>query len=210
MPVRVKICGLTRAVDVALAARLGADALGFIFAESPRQLEPMRARELTARVPPWINKVGVFGPDDKQRAAAIAEACRLDTLQFHGAPDPAFCAYYRGRFMIVQAVGVDNDGMNGLQDRVDAIAPHVDGILLDTARAGQLGGTGQAFDWAVLQQLQSPVPVMVAGGLSADNVGKLVQAASPWGVDVASGVESAPGVKDAGKLEAFFKAVKSC
>lgn len=208
MRARVKICGLTRPADVAYAARLGADALGFIFAPSKRRLEPLAARALTVTVPPWVNKVGVFGPDEKKHAPAIAEACRLDTLQFHGEPDAAFCAYHRGRFVIVQALGVGEDGLNGLQNGIDAIAPHVDAVLLDTAKAGHLGGTGETFDWTLLKQLQCPVPMLVAGGLHAGNVGQLIREAAPWGVDVASGVESAPGVKDPEKLEAFFSAVR--
>lgn len=208
MRTRVKICGLTRPADVAYAARLGADALGFIFAPSQRRLAPLQARELTVAVPPWVNKVGVFGPDEKAHAPAIAEACRLDTLQFHGEPDPAFLAYHRGRFVIVQALGVGEDGLAGLQNRIDAVAPYVDALLLDTAKAGQLGGTGEAFDWGLLKQLACPVPYLVAGGLHAGNVGALVREVAPWGVDVASGVESSPGVKDPGKLEAFFGAVR--
>jgi phosphoribosylanthranilate isomerase len=205
---RVKICGLTRTEDALLAAELGADALGFIFAPSKRQLTPQAAAVLVAQAPPWVNKVGVFGPAEKGQAARIAEACRLDTLQMHGEPDEAFLAYHRGRFKVVQAVGVGEDSLEALQARLEALAPMVDAILLDTARPGQLGGTGETFDWAVLQSLRCPVPVIVAGGLSPANVGELVRRARPWGLDVASGVEASPGVKDADKLEAFFAAVR--
>jgi phosphoribosylanthranilate isomerase len=204
---RVKICGLTRAEDVRLAAELGADALGFIFAPSKRQLMPQAAMALSAVAPPWVSRVGVFGPDDKARAAAVAEACRLDTLQMHGEPDPAFLAYHRGRFRVVQALGVGEGTLDELRERIDAISPYVHAILLDTARPGQLGGTGEAFDWSLLPALASPVPVIVAGGLSPENVGTLIAQARPWGLDVASGVEASPGVKDAGRLRAFFEAV---
>ena len=208
MRTRVKICGLTRSEDVALAARLGADALGFVFAPSQRRVTIEQVRALAAGAPAWVNRVGVFGPDEREGAAAIAQACRLDTLQFHGEPDPAFLASLRGRFTVVQALGVGADAPAALQARLAALAPHVDAILLDTARPGQLGGTGETFDWALIDALDAPAPLLVAGGLRPDNVGRLLAAAAPWGVDVASGVEAAPGVKDSDKLEAFFAAVR--
>lgn len=219
MRTRIKICGLTREEDVALAASLGADALGFIFAPGPRQLTAYQARDLAAAVPPWVTRVGVFGPEQRRDAPAIAEACRLDTLQLHGAPDAAYCAYYRGRFSIIQALGIAPDGgskVNGgshpsleaLQVSMDELAEHVDGFLIDTAKAGLLGGTGETFDWSLLKQLHPPRPLIVAGGLTADNVRGLLAAHDPWGVDVSSGVESAPGQKDAQRLSAFIAAVR--
>jgi len=212
---RVKICGLTRREDVLAAARLGADALGFVFAGGPRQLTAAQARDLTAAAPPFVNRVGVFGPDQRKEAPAIAEACRLDTLQILGPPDPAYCAYFRGRFAIIAAIGVpargDNGGgpdLNALAETIADLAPHVDGILLDTAKAGMLGGTGQAFDWSILSGMEAVCPLLVAGGLNPENVGALVAAAQPWAVDVSSGIESAPGIKDAAKLAAFIAAAK--
>lgn len=203
---RVKICGLTRPEDVALASALGADALGFIFAPSKRRLSLEQARALTATVPVWVSRVGVFGPDERDAAAAIAEACRLDTLQFHGEPDLAVLAAHRGRFQVVQAIGVGDEG-DALGDRLAAVAPHVDAILLDTARPGQLGGTGETFDWAALATLAPGVPLVVAGGLNPRNVGDLLGRHRPWGLDVASGVEASPGIKDPIQLKAFFEAV---
>lgn len=206
---RVKICGLTRLDDVALAAGLGADALGFIFAPSKRQLGLAQARALAAAVPVWVSRVGVFGPAERDDAVGLAEACGLDTLQFHGEPDPGFLAAQRGRFRVVQAVGVGEDSLTSLRARLAALAPHVDALLLDTARPGQLGGTGEVFDWATLEALALPCPLIVAGGLHAGNVGTLLARHQPWGVDVASGVESAPGIKDTDQLRAFFAAVAS-
>ncbi len=215
MKTRIKICGLTRPEDVRLAARLGADAVGFIFASSPRQVTGTQARDLAAATPPYVNRVGVFGPDQRRDAPALAEACRLDTLQLVGPPDPAYCAYYRGRFAIVVAIGVPpkaegagGPDLDALQGLIAEIAPHVDGLLLDTAKVGMLGGTGQTFDWGVLAGLACPVPLIVAGGLAADNVGELVRQARPWAVDVSSGVEASPGVKDEARLAAFFAAVQ--
>jgi phosphoribosylanthranilate isomerase len=215
---RVKICGLKRPKDVELAARLGADAVGFVFADGPRKLTPYQARDLVATVPPWVSRVGVFGPEQKLEAAAIAEACRLDTLQLHGAPDAAFCAYIRGRFSVVQALGIarqsdshDNGGakvdLEALQAAIDAIAPHVDGILLDTSVKGQLGGTGEVFDWSVLATLKSTAPLMIAGGLKPENVRNLLAAHDPWGVDVSSGIETSPGIKDGRRMADFIAAV---
>lgn len=215
MRTRVKICGLTRPEDVRLAASLGADAVGFVFAGGPRQVTGPQARDLAAAAPPYVSRVGVFGPDQRRDAPALAEACRLDTLQILGPPDPAYCAYFRGRFAIVAALGVPpkaegpgGPDLDALRATVAALAPHVDGLLLDTAKAGMLGGTGQAFDWSLLQGLESPVPLIVAGGLTPANVGELVRGARPWAVDVSSGVEAAPGVKDEAKLRAFFEAAR--
>ena len=166
-------------------------------------------------MPPYVSRVGVFGPEQRREAPALAEACRLDTLQLVGPPDPAYCAYYRGRFAIVAAIGVPAkaEGAGGadldaLQRLIAELAPHVDGLLLDTARAGLLGGTGETFDWGVLPSLESPVPLIVAGGLGPANVGELVQQARPWAVDVSSGVEREPGVKDEARLTAFFEAAR--
>lgn len=204
MRVRGKICGLTRVEDVLVAANAGADAVGFVFAPGPRQLQPLAARELVAAVPAWVSRVGVFGPDQKKDAPAIAEACRLDTIQLHGPPDPAFCAYYRGRFSMVQALAANQHGVDRLQELLDELAPHVDAILLDTAHKGQLGGTGEKFDWRLLNILKSPKPLIVAGGLGPDNLGELLASYKPWGVDVSSGVEATPGVKDHAKVRAFL------
>lgn len=219
MRTRVKICGLTRPEDVRLAGRLGADAVGFVFAGGPRQVSAPQARDLAAAAPPYVSRVGVFGPDQRREAPALAEACRLDTLQILGPPDPAYCAYFRGRFAIVAAIGVppkaegpggpeQPNQLEALRATIAELAPHVDGLLLDTAKAGMLGGTGQAFDWSVLQGLESPVPLIVAGGLTPANVGELVRGARPWAVDVSSGVEAEPGVKDEAKLRAFFEAAR--
>lgn len=208
MRTRVKICGLMRPEDVQLATRLGADALGFVFAAGKRQLTVKEAQDLTRLAPPWVNRVGVIGPEQKGQAIMLAEACRLDTLQVHGGADAAFCAYHRGRFTMVQALSVGEGTLDALQNQIDELVPHVDGILLDTAKAGQLGGTGETFDWSVLKDLACPVPLMVAGGLNPDNVRGLLAAADVWGVDVSSGVESAPGCKDARLLTAFFAAVE--
>lgn len=202
----VKICGLTRLEDALLAASLGADALGFVFAPSKRQVDVARVRAITAALPAGVCKVGVFGPAALDEIAEAASACGLDTVQLHGKPDASLCDGLRERFTVVQALGVDAD-IPALQERLAAIAPHVDRLLLDTASATQLGGTGRAFEWGVLAVLNSPVPVMVAGGLKPENVGELVRAHAPWGLDVASGVESAPGVKDAERLRAFFAAL---
>jgi phosphoribosylanthranilate isomerase len=203
---RVKICGLTRAEDVGLAVELGADAVGFIFAQSRRQLSLDQARALAPTAPAWVNRVGVFGPWAHLEAAAFAETCRLDTLQFHGAPDLEALDALRSRFTVVQAIGVGAD--DTWRQTLATVAPHVDAILLDTARPAQLGGNGEAFDWSALDGLTAPVPVLVAGGLNAGNVGELLARHAPYGVDVASGVESAPGIKDATKLQAFFAAIR--
>ena len=203
MRVRVKICGLTRIEDVRLASSLGADAVGFVFAPGPRRLSVDHARGLVAAVPAWVSRVGVFGPDEREEAIAIAETCRLDTLQLHGVPDPAFCDRARRRFAVVQAIAVDDDA----QRRIDAIAPHIDAVLLDTHQPGKLGGTGLSWNWAILDQLRCPAPLIVAGGLNAERARELLARHAPWGLDVSSGIEASPGIKDAERMKAFFAAV---
>lgn len=210
---RVKLCGLTRPQDLAQATRLGVDAVGFVLVPgSPRSLELRQAAELSRMVPAWCSRVGVVAAEQRHQAPSFAEACRFDTLQLMGPPDPAYCAYYRGRFAMVPVLGVPSGpgaapDYNALQTALDEVAPHVDAVLLDASVAGKAGGTGVSFDWAALRELHAACPVLVAGGLKPSNVGELVRTFRPAGVDVSSGVESAPGQKDPLAIAAFLAAV---
>lgn len=200
---RVKICGLTRAADAEYAARQGADALGVVFASSPRQLDFARAAEVLADVPAAVRRVGVFADQGLEFIHEALECCGLDWVQLHGHETAELAAAVRAR--VIRAVRVASAA-----DLERARDYPADAFLLDAPSAsGRLGGSGQVFDWSQAEQLPWPRnKVIVAGGLSPENVGVSIERLRPGGVDVSSGVESAPGVKDRGLIAAFIAAVR--
>lgn len=203
--VKVKICGITNLADALAAVEAGADALGFNFwAGSRRHLTPQAARGIVARVPADVLCVGVFvdeaAPADVERAAAEAG---VGAVQLHGEETPEFCAAVRG-FEVIKALRVGGGFRGETCARFGAAA-----ILLDAYCAGAPGGTGQTFDWAVARETRARVPKLyLAGGLTPENVGAAVRQVGPYAVDVCSGVESAPGRKDAGRVRAFVAAAR--
>lgn len=199
---QVKICGLTRSADVDCAVALGADAVGVVFAPSPRRLAPAAAARILDAVPVTVARVGVFADEPVAFVQDAVAACRLDWVQLTGSGSPATSALLPAR--ILHAVHVSDAA-----DLARAARGVADAFLLDAPPAdGQRGGTGRTFDWAHAARLPWPHRrVVVAGGLNPDNVGRAIAALRPGGVDVSSGVESAPGVKDALLLAAFFDAV---
>ncbi len=203
MPVKIKICGFTNVEDALFAAEVGADALGFVFWErSPRCVSIQRASEIVRRLPGWVLKTGVFvNPSEELVLRSIGE-CGLNLLQFHGEESPEFCL--RFGVMTMKAFRVrDVASLDALQNY------STDAWLLDTYVAGKPGGSGEVFNWALAREAQlKGRPVFLAGGLTAVNVAEAVRQASPYGVDVASGVEASPGVKDHEKVRAFIKAVR--
>jgi len=196
--ITVKICGLTSAFDAMVAAEAGADYLGFVFAPgSPRTLGPGDCPWIKAL--PFPAKVGVFRDQEAAFIAATAEAAGLAWVQLHGEEPPSFCAALGGAERVIKAIQV--------ADRVDwelvrAYAP-VARILFDAG-----GGSGRSFPWELLRQPPWPLPFWLAGGLTPGNVAQAIAACAPAGVDVSSGVESAPGRKDPAKVRAFLAAVK--
>ncbi len=202
MRVRVKICGITRSDDALEAARLGADALGFVFyPPSPRFVSTARAAEIVATLPPFIASVGLFVDADPAAVEAVLREVPLDLLQFHGAETPAQCARF-GRPWIKALAVVP--GIDLLQSA--AVFRDGRGLLLDAFVPGTPGGSGRTADWALIPG-QMPVPVILAGGLHPGNVGSAIRAVRPWAVDVSSGVEREKGVKDHRKLAAFMQGV---
>ena len=201
---RVKICGITNLADALLAAELGADALGFIFyARSPRAVTPGVARQIIAQLPPLVLSVGVFVNEEAALVLEVAEMVRLDWLQLHGEEPPEYCRALNRN--VLKAIRVRD------QESLARMQPYrglVRAFLLDTYASSQRGGTGESFDWSLAKQAQANGPVVLAGGLRPDNVAAAIQAASPQAVDVASGVEAAPGKKDPQKLRDFFRAIK--
>jgi phosphoribosylanthranilate isomerase len=204
MATRVKICGITRLEDARLAAELGAAALGFNFyPPSPRYIEPRRAGEIIRQLPPFVVSVGVFADEgNDEHVAAVAREAGVTALQLRGPRlprlDGALAAY-----SLILAVAVGEDF------RPEELAGQkASAFLLDASDPKLLGGTGKTFDWRLARGAKQCGHIILAGGLTPENVGRAIREVRPFAVDVASGVESAPGVKDAAKLRAFFAAVR--
>lgn len=200
----IKICGITNKKDALEAAGLGIDMMGFVFyKKSKRYIGPLEAKDIVNELPQGIVKVGVFADEEAGKVLAIAEEAGLDVLQFHGDETPEFCAPFRGDFKVIKAFrlrgGDDLKKINGYD---------VDYYLLDTFRADTLGGTGEVFDWKILKDFELLKPVMLSGGLNPANVGRAIREIAPYGVDVSSGVESAPGKKDARLMKKFVEEVR--
>lgn len=201
---RVKICGITRAEDALAAARLGADAIGFIFhAASPRAVSAEQARRIARALPPFVTTVGVFVEPSPEEVRAALAAAPLNLLQFHGEETPEFCAGFGVEYL--KAVRV----RPGL-DLIQYAARHqgAKALLLDAFVQGAHGGTGQTFDWSLIPGAL-PLPVVLSGGLDPGNVAEAVRRVRPWAVDVSSGVEAARGVKDPQKIAAFIQGARS-
>ena len=228
MPTRVKICGITRLEDARLAVELGASALGFNFyPRSPRYITPAAASAIIRQLPPFVVTVGVFADEtDAERVCAVAREARVGALQLHGPRFPAANGpIVNGRTAanIVRRYRVDGLTVNGMfgdypvilavpiRDRLEPeqfAASGVSAFLLDAFDPELIGGTGRTIDWALAREAKKFGPVILAGGLTPENVGQAIRQVEPFAVDVASGVESAPGKKDPAKLRAFFAAVE--
>jgi phosphoribosylanthranilate isomerase len=200
----VKICGITRPEDAELAASLGAWAIGFNFwAGSKRRVDPAVAAGIARALRRKVEPVGVFVNPTLDEVVRLAEGVGLTHVQLHGDEGPAFCTAVAERTgaRVIKALRVASGA-----DIRSAARFHTDFHLLDASAGPAYGGTGQTFDWALVNQRRSHVPLILSGGLTSENVADGIAAVYPWGVDVASGVESAPGIKDPAKLEAFIAA----
>ncbi|MFI5231932.1 MAG: N-(5'-phosphoribosyl)anthranilate isomerase [Gemmatimonadales bacterium] len=207
----VKFCGLTRVEDAREAARIGAAYVGAIFAGGPRHVTPERARELFHAAEGGPAAVGVFGADDADDIAAGAISAGVEVIQLHGDPRAADVRAVRARFGgRVWAVARADGSM--LPEWAEELFHEADAVLLDAHVHGRLGGTGVKLEWGALADsvaaLRGRTPVVLAGGLNAANVAEAVRLLAPEVVDVSSGVESAPGIKDHAKMRAFFDAAQ--
>lgn len=211
---RVKICGITNSDDAQAAIYSGADALGFLVGllyPSPDQLTPERARELVAALPPFVNSVLVTHQSDLEVVLSLVAAVAPHDLQLHGAFSIADIPRIRARFphlKIVKAVHVEGEGAIETARRV---APHVDGVLLDSRTPSRLGGTGVTHDWTISRRIRDSLPgtpVILAGGLRPENVIASIETVQPYGVDVNSGVCSQPGRKSRELLQRFLDRAK--
>ena len=201
---RVKICGITRVEDALAAAQAGADAIGLVFYErSPRHVSIAQAKQLAAALPPFVTSVGLFVNAEAAFVREVLNRVPLDLLQFHGDESPEFCAQFAKPYL--KAIRV-KAGVDLLQCASDFRGAK--GLLLDAHVEGIPGGTGMAFDWKLIPQ-KLPLPVILSGGLDADNVAAAIKQIRPYAVDVSSGVEAAKGIKDAAKIAAFINEVNS-
>lgn len=205
MPViRSKICGITRVEDALVAAQAGADAIGLVFyAKSPRAVSVQQARQIIAALPPFVTTVGLFVNASRCEINEVLDAVALDALQFHGDETPAQCEGFHRPWFKALRVG-------GGEDVAGQVARYgnASGILLDTFVAGVPGGTGERFDWSLIPP-GLPKPLILAGGLTVENVQHAIAEVRPYAVDVSGGVEASKGIKDAAKVQAFVERVRS-
>ena len=204
MRTRVKICGITRAQDALQAVKQGADAIGLVFyPKSPRNVSAAQAAEIVSQIPAFVTVVGLFVDAEPAFIQEVISSVKLDLLQFHGDETPSACRQYSRPYM--KAIRVKN-GTNLVQyaaDYADARA-----LLLDAFAEGVPGGTGLVFDWSLIPQ-NLPLPIVLAGGLNAENVGVAIEQVRPYAVDVSGGVEASKGIKDAAKIAAFMRGVSN-
>ena len=201
---KVKICGFTNAENAQQAALTGIDAIGLNFyAKSPRHVNIDSAREIVAALPPFVNKVGLFVNANPSLIDEVLCEVALDTLQFHGDESPSDCAQYEMPFIKAIRVSPEVDLIKTANEYSQAGA-----LLLDTYQSDFYGGSGKSFDWS-LAKIELDLPIILAGGLTPDNVSAAIDIAQPYAVDVSSGVESAKGLKDIDKIRAFISSVNS-
>ncbi|MCM8765582.1 MAG: phosphoribosylanthranilate isomerase [Candidatus Omnitrophica bacterium] len=204
--VKVKICGITNLEDARLAINLGADALGFVFAESPRKIGPEEVLAIIKKLPPFIFTVGVFVNEDLKEIKRMVKICKLDAVQLHGEENPFFCGRVRNFTKVIKAFRIRESS-----DLEKMLNYDVDAYLLDTYVSGVYGGTGKTFnwDWAVkAKKVLHTRPLILSGGLNPENIKEAIKKVKPYAVDVSSGVEIAPGKKDKILLEKFIKSIK--
>lgn len=198
--VKVKICGITNKHDALAASALGADALGFVFAESPRRIDPEAVRDVIKELPPFVMTVGVFVNETGEKVRNIRDYCGLDFVQLHGDEDENYVASMGRR--VIKTLKVK-----------DGVIPSTDGyanatLLLDAYSPVRAGGTGETFNWKLAGKPASERPIILAGGLNPDNVKEAVETIKPYAVDVSSGVEKEYGRKDYAKLARFIHRAK--
>ena len=200
---RVKICGITRPEDAVAAARLGADAIGLVFyPRSPRAVTPAQARAVLDVLPPFVTSVGLFVDEAPEQIEAVLREVPLDLLQFHGDESPEACARFGRPWIKALRMRAEIDLPCEAERYGEARA-----LLLDAYHPSAPGGTGEVFDWGRIPH-DLPLPIILAGGLGPDNVGRAIAEVSPYAVDVSSGVEAAKGIKDRDRMTALMREVE--
>ncbi len=201
--VKIKICGITNLEDALLAVDAGADALGFVFfTKSPRHIFPEQATDIIKRLPPFVQTVGLFVNEDLDIVNTTADLCGLDLVQLHGEETPEFCQSVKRR--VIKAFRVKD-----ITSLEEIRSYHVAACLLDAWSPSAYGGTGKTFNWEIAAATVASGHVILAGGLTPENVAEAVQIVKPYAVDVSSGVESEPGKKDARLMQRFIRSLRS-
>ncbi len=202
--VKLKVCGITNLADASMAVKLGARALGFIFAPSPRQMTPQKARKIIRALPPFVMTVGVFVNEAPAKIKDIMHHCGLDRVQLHGDESPDFC----GELMPYTIKALRIKDASSLQ-ATGAYRGKVRALLLDTYSQEKVGGTGRTFDWELAIRIKKiGIPIILSGGLGPSNIDLAIHTVRPYAVDVSSGVERYPGKKDHALMKAMMAKVK--
>ena len=203
--VKVKFCGIKRMEDAWDAARLGVHALGFVFVKSsPRYIAPDDAQKIISQLPPFIVRVGVFSNQNENEISEVLNTCQLDALQFHGEESPQFCKLFAGKKRLIKAFRIKDENFLAHIPQYE----FVDAILLDSYHPDLKGGTGLSFDWKLAKKAREfGIPVILSGGLNPDNIKEAIAEVNPYAVDVSSGIEQAPGVKDHELMAKFMACV---
>jgi len=202
---RVKICGITNLQDALDAISLGADAIGFIFAKSPRHVTIEKVKEITNQLPPFVTRVGVFVDQPLEEVNKTLVDCVLDTAQLHGKESVEYCKQVNRR--VIKAFRIhDEKSLEHLKEYEDITAS----FLLDTFVPGMAGGTGQTFDWGLALKAKKMVkrPIILSGGINESNIMQAIKTVHPDGIDLSSGVEKSPGIKDYDKMRKLFSLLK--
>ncbi|MFH0772297.1 MAG: phosphoribosylanthranilate isomerase [Candidatus Omnitrophota bacterium] len=190
--VRIKICGITDFEDASAACLYGADAIGFVFAKSPRQVSPRQAKAIIRRLPPYVVTVGVFVNEEIGILKRIVRYCGLNCVQLHGDEAPQYCEGLKGKYKLIKAIRARDDRSLRVFGKFD-----VDAFLLDSYIKGARGGTGKKFNWNLaVRAKEYGKPVILSGGIGVDNVEDAVLKVNPYAIDVSSLIESGPGKKD--------------
>ena len=201
---RVKICGITNREDALLATGMGADAIGFIFAESPRQITPAKARTIIRTLPPLVKSVGVFVNEEPARIKEIKSLCGLDLIQMHGDESPEICRDLMPHSIKAFRIQNERDIKN-----IKRYQGAVRAILLDTYQKGKAGGTGKTFDWSLaVKAKKTGLPIILSGGLGPENIEEAISTVKPYAVDVNSGIEKRPGKKDTVLMKQLMEKIR--
>jgi len=205
MRTRVKICGITRSEDAQLAVDAGADAIGLVFYEkSPRYVTNTQAAEISQCIPAFVSRVALFKDAEQEMVESVLTQVEIDLIQFHGSETAAYCEQFNRPY--IKALGMKGtEHEAGFLISSTEIYQSAKALLLDGHAPGEAGGTGESFDWASIAEVDKPI--VLAGGLSAENVRLAIDTIHPFAVDVSSGVESSPGIKDKDKIAAFMEQV---
>ena len=203
---RIKFCGVTRSGDVRLASELGVDAIGFVFCDnSPRRVQPEEARAMRNALAPLVDAVALFMDNSVDEVREVIKQVRPSLLQFHGGEDDAYCRGFGLPYL--KAIPMGADAPTPDARLLHARFPGAAGFMFDSHAPGEGGGGGRVFDWTRIPDAPTK-PFVIAGGLTPDNVFEAIRATLPWGVDVSSGIESSPGIKDGDRMRRFVEEVR--